>query len=254
MKKNIFWPFCCFLIISLFYSACDRRENRGSFIEFYGIFTAVEPADLDLYESLLPKPLEMPDQPMVGLFVINYNHTNPWPFTPYLEGTVGLWCSYNGEEGWHVLTMPVTKRVSCEGGRALGFPKYVTKDISLWPADGGWKGEVKHEGELKLTLDYSPGLNRKLTALEEEVLRSDRNKVADPIFQFVPPDKGPDLNRVKFVHLVPPTWTVEEGMVKVTIGHDEPWAGLVKPGTETPGVLQKFTGGASLIPEKLIGR
>jgi acetoacetate decarboxylase len=239
-------------VVWLFFrrTGCEQRDVRGTFQEFYGIFTAVEPANLELYRSLLPDVFDMPEQPGVGLFVVNYNEVNPWPMIPYLEGAVVLRASYKGEEGWHVITMPVTERVPCEGGRYLGFPKYVT-DVTLWPSRGKWRGVVKREGTALLTLEYTPGIQRELTPIEEEYLQKNLSRINEPVFQLVPPGEGPKLNKIRSVHLVPPTWSDEVGMVRITIDKSEPWAGLIAPGAESIGFLQKFDGGSSLVPNQL---
>jgi hypothetical protein len=247
--KTVFLVF----VIWLFFrrTGCEQRDVRGTFQEFYGIFTAVEPADLELYRSLLPEVFDMPEQPGVGLFIVNYNEVNPWPMIPYLEGAVALRASYKGEEGWHVITMPVTERVPCEGGKYLGFPKYVTK-VSLWPREGKkWLGIVLQRKNVKypvLRLEYTPGLQRELTPIEQEYMEKNLSRIDEPTFQLVPPGEGPKVNKINLIHLVPPTWSDEVGMVRITIGEREPWAGLVAPGTESVGFLQKFSGGSTLRP------
>ncbi len=227
-------------------------EANGVFHGFHGIFTMVEPADLELYRKLLPAPLEMPEMPAVSLFVVDYTEVHPWPMTRYQEGAVFLRAKYKGQEGWHCKTMPVTKWVPNQGGRALGFPKYVTKEISL-EADGStWKGEVKDKDRLKLSLEFIPGLTRDLTSTEASILEAGPGKaLADPVFLFVPPDKGSVFQKVAMVNVVQPAWTAKQGMVSIAIGSDEPWAGLIKPGTLSPGFFAEFKGAANLMPTKL---
>jgi hypothetical protein len=227
-------------------------EAKGVFHAFQGIYTMVEPTNLELYRSLLPAPLEMPDQPAVSLFVVDYTEVYPWPMTRYQEGAVFLRCKYQGQEGWHCKTMPVTKWVPNQGGRALGFPKYVTKEITLAPADNGWRGEVKHKGQLKLALEFSPGLTRALEPREETLMKAGPEKaLADPVFLFVPPDKGATLQKVLLTQVVAPSWISKPGMVRITIGPGEPWAGLIAPGTVSPGFFATFRGGANLVPTKI---
>jgi hypothetical protein len=249
------WVVALGLLIVMLSGCSAVQKNigtKGVFHEFQGIFTMVEPADLDLYRMLLPAPLEMPDQPVVSMFVVDYIEVYPWPMTRYQEGTVALRCKYKGQEGWHVKTMPVTKWVPNKGGRNLGFPKYVTKAITLAPENGGWKGEAKDKGQLKLALDFSPGLTRALDPGEEAIMNAGPGKaLAEPIFLFVPPDEGTLLQKVCMVNVVQPSWTSEPGMVRITIGPSEPWAGLIAPGTVTPGFFAKFKGGANLVPTKL---
>ena len=253
--KSISWQILLVaLIVTLSGCAWSQKniEAKGVFHEFQGIFTMVEPADLELYRSLLPTPLEMPDQPMVSLFVVDYTKVYPWPMTRYQEAALFLRCKYKGQEGWHCKTMPVTKWVPNQGGRSLGFPKYVAKTITLIPENGGWKGEAKDKGKLKLSLAFSPGLTRPLEPSETAVLQAGPGKaLADPVFLFVPPDKGPNLQKVDMINVVDPVWTTEPGMVSITMGPDEPWASLIKPGTESPGFFAKFKGAANLVPTKL---
>lgn len=227
-------------------------EATGVFHEFHGIYTMVEPADLDLYRELLPAPLEMPDKPVVSLFVVDYTEVHPWPMTPYLEGAVFLRAKYKGQEGWHCKTMPVNKWVPNKGGRALGFPKYVTKTVSLEPDGDRWKGEVKDKGRLKLLLEFTPGLTCELIPQEAAILEAGPEKaLADPVFLFVPPDEGTHFQKVEMVNVVQPLWSASPGMVRITIGPDEPWAGLVAPGAVSPGFFAEFNGAANLVPTKL---
>ena len=227
-------------------------EEGGVFRELTGIFTAAEPADIDLYRSLLPAPFEMPARPLVGIFAIDYVKVYPWPVTPYKEGTVALRCGYRGREGWHVKTMPVTRWMASAGGRALGFPKYVTKAISLLPEGPGWRAEVKSKGELKLLLSFRPGLTRPVAPGEESFMKSGpKMMLADPIYLLVPPDEGPILQEVLLIQAVTPSWNNEEGMVEITIGPGEPWAGLLRPGIVSPGYFTTFKGGSRLVATRL---
>jgi hypothetical protein len=254
MKSKILQILMVILIASVSGCAWQQKniEATGVFHKFHGIYTMVEPVDLELYRKLLPPPLEMPDKPVVSLFVVDYTEVHPWPMTPYLEGAVFLRCKYKGQEGWHCKTMPVTRWVPNQGGRALGFPKYVTKTVSLDPDGDKWKGEVKDKGRLKLLLEFSPGLTRELIPQEAAILEAGPGKaLADPAFLFVPPDNGSLFQKVEMVNVVQPVWTASPGMVKIDIGPDEPWAGLVAPGTISPGFFAKFKGAANLVPTKL---
>jgi hypothetical protein len=252
MKKIItLFVVLLIVVVAVLLSVRYALNKHGMFRQFHGVFTAVEPANLELYRSLLPQPLEMPKRPMVSIFVVDYVKVFPWPMTRYQEAAVSLRCKYNGEEGWHVKTMPVTKSVPNWGGRGLGFPKYVADMITLQSSGQSWKGEVKQAGETKLALEFTSENMRKLTADEEELMKSRANQLKEPIFLFVPPDKGPILQKVMVVQKVDPQWKAKQGMVKITIAPKEPWAGLVPDGTKAPGLFQEFTGGAILVPIKL---
>ena len=225
--------------------------KKGMFRAYHGINTFVAPADLELYRSLLPEAFSMPEKPQVLLFVVNYTKVVPWPMTPYLEASVVLVSSHAGQEGWHVLTMPVSEQVPMEGGRAMGFPKYVADEIRLDEVGEGWQGEERHEGASRLRLEFTPGLTRELEPWEKEMWD-------DPAFfrgechLLLPPGEGPDKMRITFDHRVPPRWAPTMGMVEVTVNSEMPWAGLVPPGTSALGSFNRFVGGTNLVAERMV--
>lgn len=243
------------MVAGLFFfnSGCGYKsyKEKGMWQEFPGIYTAMEPADLELYRELLPDELDMPDQPVVALFIVDYVIVVPYPMGPYLEGAVALSCKYKGEDGWHVLTMPVTTKVACEGGRAIGFPKYVADEITLFKKGAGMMGEVRHEGVVRLSLEYTKGLSRELEDYEKEFMGGGVSRLEDSVFQLAPPDEGPTLNRILLKPVVPANWESEQGMVNIHISPDDPWAGLVPDGAVSPGLFQTFTGGNNMVSEKV---
>jgi len=252
MKKIALLLAAVFIVIlAVLIIVRNDLNKHGMFRQYHGVFVMVAPADLKLYRSLLPQPLEMPNRPVVSVFVIDYIKVFPWPMTRYQEAAVSLRCKYRGEEGWHVKTMPVTKSVPNWGGRNLGFPKYVADTITLQSSGKTWKGEVKHAGETRLALEFTSENIREFTADEKELLNKGANKFKEPVFLLVPPDKGPVLQKIMVVQKVEPQWTIKEGMVKIDIAPKEPWAGLIPDGTMVPGLFQEYTGGAVLVPTKL---
>ena len=224
--------------------------KAGMFQAYRGISTYVAPTDPELYRSLLPNVFSMPKQPKVFLFVVDYKKVIPWPMSPYLEASVVLASSYRGKEGWHVITMPVTKVVPMKGGRNIGFPKYVADEIRLEKVSKGWCGEERHESVSRLRLDFTPGLTRELKPWEEQMW-------ADPAFfqgschLLLPPGEGPEKIRVTFDHRVQPAWSPEMGMVRITVGSEMPWAGLIAETTVAPGAFNTFVGGTNLISERM---
>ncbi len=140
---------------------------------------------------------------------------------------------------------------SCQGGRLLGFPKYIADDIPLKETGDGWLGEVRHEGKAMLSLEYTGGGMRALEPWEKELIDGGALHLEEPIFLFAPPDRGSRFQQVTVERVKPDEWKIEEGMVRVSIDSSEPWAGLIPPGTEAPGFFQRFTGGTILVPKKL---
>ena len=223
--------------------------KRGMFRRFHGIFTIAVPADLDLYRSLLRKPLEMPERPIVGLFFIQYFNTKPWPMGPYKEYTLALRCKHNDEVGWHVKTMPVDKFVPVNGWWLQGWPKYVADDISFEPSNGGWQGAVTHKGDNKVTMRFTPGVSRELDPWEQEFLESGAAQLNEPLYNWEPAPSGPVLLRVMLEQVMVPEWQSELGTTTITIGTSEPWAGLIPPGAQLVSLYQRYKGGAILVPK-----
>lgn len=99
-----------------------RKENLGPF----GIFTAFEPGDLELYREILPENFSMPERPVVSLVNLDYNQANP--VVRYKEGMVFLkGVGADGEEAWYVHSMPVETWLMLVMGR-LGIPQGSFRD------------------------------------------------------------------------------------------------------------------------------
>jgi hypothetical protein len=253
LKITIILIVCAVILFSIYFGIGYKSfKEKGMWQDFPGIFTAYEPQDLKLYRQILPKEFGMPDRPIAALFVVDYVKVVPLPMTPYLEAMVALSCKYEGEETWHVVTMPVTSRVACAGGRSLGFPKYVADRIVLENNGDNWEGIVIHEDITRMKLEFTPGLTRELTPYEKEFLDGRASRLEAPIYQLVPPGIGPGIYRIHMKEVVSSRWEKKAGMVKMTISHDVPWSGLIPPGTVSPGVYQRFTGGNRMMSNKVL--
>lgn len=135
--------------------------------EFDGIIVYYTPKDTSDYRDILPKIFDLPDQPLVQVFDIDYYKMASWFIEPYREVAVFLLGKYKGEEIWHCITMPVTSdRARIGGIRNLGFPK-VMADISLVRQSPIFSGNLKADGKtiLELTLDTK---DRSVTDKERE--------------------------------------------------------------------------------------
>jgi hypothetical protein len=186
--------------------------ERNVWQDTRGIFSIVEPADLGLYRELLPQQFSMPDQPMVGLYVVHFVDTEPRPITaaeylfPYFEATVLLRCEYEGQIGWYSHVMPVSTEAAMIGGRRLGFPKYVADEMLLEPIEKGWRGTAAHEGRDRISLRFAELALHELgplSPLEEEFVagKGDDANLRGPIILLNPPGEGPEVN---VFHCSPP--------------------------------------------------
>lgn len=226
-------------------------KEQGMWQNYHGIFTTFKPADLNLYRKLLPNELDMPDEPAVTMFVVDYVTVVPFPMSPYLEGSVAIKCKYKGEDGWHVLSMPVTTRVANQAGRLIGYPKYVADKILLEKNGQSTHGIVRHQEKMRISLQYTPGLDRPLTEEEKKMEDIGARGATEPRFLLVPPAKGPMLKKITIEERVPAQWEVSQGAVKIHMDQQDPWAKLVTDNMVTVGYYKKFTGGNIMLNEKV---
>jgi hypothetical protein len=219
-------------------------STEDNFRKSRSVSVIVEPADLGLYRELLPAPFSMPERPLVSINVVDQLEVGPWPLTPYQLGSVSLRCSYEGEEGWHPITMPETKWVAVWTGRTMGFPKYVADEIHLSPEGEGWVGEVTHAGELRLRLAFASDANAALPRWKKMGWSTD-----GPTLNLRPPSEGPAVKVVRGAEGAPGSSEEETGYVRIDLGATEPFAGLLPAGHQAPGVVVLWQGGSSLAPE-----
>ena len=213
-----------------------------------GIFTVVEPADLELYRSFLYPPLSMPEKPEVAVILVDYNHTGN-PITRYQEGFVSVKgkCP-DGDETWLVISMPVPNVLMCYMGVAWGLPKYVADEMTVTPT----KAEVKYEGEVRLSLELTPG-----PVDESDEVLSARIAIAMGNAATFHPAKGGACLVRWFGRgrggVRVPEW--QTGMVKVYVRPEDPWAGLIPADSVTPGFYRRVvpTGGGDMVWQKIKG-
>ncbi|MHA1915814.1 MAG: acetoacetate decarboxylase family protein [Promethearchaeota archaeon] len=207
-----------------------------------GIFSAFKPTNIDLYKSLLPKHLSMPDQPIVSLVTVDYNNGNS--VTRYNEGMVMIkGICPDGEETWFVLSMPVETWLMMEMGVDWGFPKRIF--------------------DITVTREKTVALDKGITHLSLE-LAVDPEKESEVI---IPSGDGWGINNMAVVNPVRKDLllvfsygplSVQErvyGDVKVTVDRDQPWSELIPKGLTIPGVFQRYVGiGNSLIKKFPLNR
>ena len=182
----------------------------GMFREFHGIKAYFEPRDLSLYRQLLPPPFEMPDSPVVMLFVADYLNVTTPGMRNYQEAAIALSSSYRDHTGWTIVNMPVTSRVAMWAGRSVGFPKHIARDIRLAGDERGWRGQVRQEGSVRLSLEFQPGETGPLSAHVKERLGTP-TFFHDLLYLLVPPGVGPQIMEVAFDFPIQPTLPVVLG-------------------------------------------
>ncbi len=229
-------------------TATAEAERPIGFLGQHGIYAWFAPADLELYRALLPPQFDMPQAPLVVVFVADYYDINiPLSvlqpngglpdMVPYLEGAVLLQCEYQGRTGLHTITMPVDDDTANEAGRRLGFPKYVADEITLEQDGDGWVGRVMHEGRTVLGVSFTPASGA--TPQEE----TGGGRVS--LFQLVPPAEGPAVNEVNDVTSRDTRTTSLAGTVTIQADPEAEWAGLIPAGAV--GAVFREKQGASML-------
>jgi hypothetical protein len=192
-----------------------------------GIFAAFKPTNNDLYQSLLPKHLIMPEQPIVSLVTVDYNTGNS--ITRYNEGMVMIKGRFPDDgETWFVLSMPVETWLMMEMGVDWGFPKRIF-DITVTKE----KTLILDKGITHLALELTPD-----SSLNEEDV-------------IIPEGDNWGINNMAVIHPIRkdillifsygPISVQEriQGMVKVSADRNQPWSGLIPEGLNIPGVAQR---------------
>lgn len=187
-----------------------------------GITVAFPPTDAALYRSLLPAAFEMPASPLVVVSVIDYHGVDA-PLVPYGEGYVLLACRRGRQSGWYVVTMPVDDQTACDGGRSIGFPKYLADHIELEVADGAWLGRVSHEGRDVMRVTFTPAAGVE----PSEAISTDPGL---PCLLLEPPGVGPAVSQVDTRLFGPRRTVTTAGTATVQADPGQAWAGLLPPG------------------------
>lgn len=140
--------------------AVDKRELRAwaKTGPFLPTFAAAEMllvgfrTDPAVVQRVLPKPLEVPEDPMALAFVARYPETNFG--VSYNEGALIVPAAFKGETGGYCLAMPVDNDMAMIGGRERhGFPKKLADQITLERQEDHAMGSVVRRGEEILHLE-----------------------------------------------------------------------------------------------------
>ena len=118
-------------------------------------------------------------------------------------------------------------------------------EISLTCSDKQCFGKVRHEGLDKMSLSFTKNLSldRELTYQEA--------RVSFPIFQLIPPNEGPVVNRITVEHKIDPSMSIDAGEVNIKIDPNLPWAGLVSEDADHMGMLIRMQCGFDLSSKRM---
>jgi hypothetical protein len=141
--------------------AVTQQESLPSWVhlETDGIFVYYKPQEVETYRRLLPTTFEMPETPLVHVYVDDFYKMTAGS-DPYREAAVFLLGKYNGEDIWWCVTMPVTSEAARMLGANLGgWPKTMA-DISLRRNDPDFSATMKVDGRQVLDLRLQTGQHK----------------------------------------------------------------------------------------------
>jgi len=196
--------------------SAEAASGQGNmYEEFDGIMLFYTTTDMITYRELLPEVFDLPDEPLVEVFVIDYYKMASWALEPYLEVAVFLLAKHKGQEIWHCITMPVTSERARLGGiNRLGYPK-VLAEVALDRNAPVFSGTLKTGGKtlLEVTLDTK---DRTVTTKEKEwfdrltgipSLNILRGRLLDPM----PGARKAKINMLELSSMYPDTFKVQVG-------------------------------------------
>jgi hypothetical protein len=237
----------------------QSRAPTGIYRHFRSVTASIEADDLELYRQLLAPALEVPKRPVIRLVATDYLETTP-PLEPYRVIQVQLASRYGHDAGWYPLTLPETSWLPVEGGRTLGYPKYVADAIVLEGAGNRWTARCANAGNpvIELAMDFEPDPGR-----AGWFARQTQNPPWAMVRHALPPFRelpwflimgGPQANQHPAPFLVRGDavitgrpWIREVfGRVRLSIVGDQPWVGLRREWTDVDGVLMEFKGRLNL--------
>ena len=137
------------------WNSSDTGVQDSSYEGQRGITAFYLTTNSSLYRQILPTAFDMPDNLAVVVTVVFYYNVTA-PLVPYHEGYVMLMCKYQGQDCLYTVTMPVDDQYACDGGRQLGFPKYMADRIELTNNGGLWDGRVIYQGRTILQMNFTP--------------------------------------------------------------------------------------------------
>lgn len=235
----------------------------------YGLVALLEPADLDLYESLIHDPLQMPDQPQACFYFLNVT----LPSVIYLEGAVTIRVRMEGREGWHLLDLCVDRFLPWIGNYFLTgyWKKFLADKLVSEPSGDGWVTRaIEKDDRMWLHMQFTPGdmAGMNLGEWQREALRSGEDYWKEPLIGFRKAtrlskllhklslkldkdfEKSSELHETgqeRDVYILdtnftrPSRYSSRAGKVRIRTESNRTWTRLVPPGVEAPGMFVRFT-------------
>jgi hypothetical protein len=222
--------------------AGKQPYGSGFYQKFHGLFGCTPPADLALFRKLLPEKFEMPADPQVCFYTIDFEISS---VGHYHEAAILLPITYKGQNGKYVLTMDLDNVAATSGGRAVGFPKYQGQ-VSVERSGNDWIGTASANGMVDLKASYTGQCTTSDEFLWPDFINLTPIPSGTSSSQaFLPPRTGKAL-RIPAQYLSEKTFHSLKGSIKLELGDHLPWNGLVDETKPFPGLWSAFVGGVDL--------
>jgi len=192
-------------------------EQPFTYYEFDGVCVYYKTQDISTYRELLPKIFDMPDEPLVMTFVMDYYKMDK-ATQPYKEVAVFLLAKYKQREGWHCVTMPVTSDEARIGGITFfGYPK-IMGDIRFEHGESTYTGMLMLNNKTIMTVKFDPRKDNKVSRSEEEFFDklsklTDFNLLNGAVYE---PEFGNKVNLLETSRLYPQYLTIKPGTANMT--------------------------------------
>lgn len=136
----------------------DNIQENGRipyrYLENDGIFMYYETDNTEVYQRLIPDQFEMPSRMVVFAFFNDFYKLD-YGATPYKENAISILVSYQGEEFFHCVYMPVTDEHSMWAGiLGLGLPKTLG-DVNFYRDSPIYYGDAENQlgGTMHMTIN-----------------------------------------------------------------------------------------------------
>ncbi|MGD0021625.1 MAG: acetoacetate decarboxylase family protein [Smithellaceae bacterium] len=205
------------IFLFLVIGCASLMEKRYTYHEFDGLFVYYKTQDLSTYRELLPQVFDMPGEPLVMTFVMDYYKMDR-ATEPYKEVAVFLLAKYKQRLGWHCVTMPVTSDEARIGGITyLGYPK-IMGDIRFQRDPLTYTGMLMLNNKIIMTVKFDPRKNNKASKSEEEWFDklpklTSFNLLNGEVYE---PEFGRKTNLLEASRLYPDKLIVKTGSVNLT--------------------------------------
>jgi len=207
--------------------------------DLYGLSVVAEPADIEYYRSYLPHPLQMPEIPLVNLYLWYV----PLPPSTFMEFGILALCEWNGRPGWAEVAVFVRDPIVYIYGAASGSRKTVAEGLALRPEGEGWYGGVRRFGKDVFAVEFTPMDISEMGELGPYQQDGLAGKAFLP--QITEPRYTVSKLRRKarvldLGHIMPGDAQLQTGIARISMDPGFPWSNLISDGKESPGLFMRF--------------